>query len=506
MTECKTERVQFHALGSREVCGQFDGGDISSDAGGLLLREVEKRTGILKQFAGCFQDYRDPRFVEHRIEPLVAQRVYGLCLGYEDLNDHDQLRSDPVLAVMVDETDPKGRTRKQERDRGKALAGKSTLNRLELSTEGAASHPYKKTGRDEAAMDRLMVDVFLQAHRRAPRQIILDLDATDDPIHGNQEGRFFHGYYRHYCYLPLYIFCGEFLLCARLRSSDIDGAAGTVEELERIVGQIRQEWPRVQIVIRADSGFCRDEILSWCEAQHRVDYVIGLAKNKRLLRAIETPMEKAKQRFDRTGKSARVFKTFQYRTLDSWTRERRVIGKAEHLAKGANPRFIVTSLPKGQPTQRCCMDRGGDGIRPFPSGSVRRYVRTQAVRVRSCVQNFLADLDLRDLPGEATGLESGADDTLPTADLRFYPAALVVPCGHLPGHAAVAADRGNMAIPNGWIPRRLRSGHCVLWRRYNHIQGLPIPFPQQIPCGRSIIGTVSQKARDRGIELIQEPG
>ena len=197
-----------------------------------------------------------------------------------------------------------------------------------------------------------MVDVFLQAHRRAPRQIILDLDATDDPIHGNQEGRFFHGYYRHYCYLPLYIFCGEFLLCARLRSSDIDGAAGTVEELERIVGQIRQEWPRVQIVIRADSGFCRDEILSWCEAQHRVDYVIGLAKNKRLLRAIETPMEKAKQRFDRTGKSARVFKTFQYRTLDSWTRERRVIGKAEHLAKGANPRFIVTSLPKGQPTPK----------------------------------------------------------------------------------------------------------------------------------------------------------
>ncbi len=352
MTECKTETVQFHALGSREVRGQFDGGDISSDGGGLLLREVEKRTGIVKQFAGCFQDHRDPRFVEHRIEQLVGQRVYGLCLGYEDLNDHDELRSDPVLAVMVDETDPKGRGRKQARDRGKALAGKSTLNRLELSTEGAANHPYKKIGRNEGAIDRLMVDVFLQAHRRAPRQIILDLDATDDPIHGDQEGRFFHGYYRHYCYLPLYIFCGEFLLCARLRPSDIDGAAGSVEELERIVGQIRQKWPRVQIVIRADSGFCRDEILSWCEAQYRVDYVIGLAKNKRLLRAIETPMEKAKQRFDRTGKSARVFKTFQYRTLDSWTRERRVIGKAEHLAKGANPRFIVTSLPKGQPTPK----------------------------------------------------------------------------------------------------------------------------------------------------------
>ena len=351
-TECKTESVQFHALGSREVRGQFDGGDISSDGGGLLLREVEKRTGILGRFAGCFQDHRNARFVEHGIEQLVSQRVYGLCLGYEDLNDHDQLRSDPMLAVLVGETDPKGRSRKQARDRGKALAGKSTLNRLELSTEGAAQHPYKKIGRDETAMDRMMVDVFLDAHRRAPQQIILDLDATDDPIHGSQEGRFFHGYYRRYCYLPLYIFCGEFLLCARLRRSDIDGAAGSVEELERIVGQIRGKWPRVQIVIRADSGFCRDEILAWCEAQHRVDYVIGLAKNKRLLGAIETPMETAKKRFNRKGNPARVFKTFQYRTLNSWTRERRVIGKAEHLAKGANPRFIVTSLPKGRPTPR----------------------------------------------------------------------------------------------------------------------------------------------------------
>jgi hypothetical protein len=196
------------------------------------------------------------------------------------------------------------------------------------------------------------VDVFLQAHRRASRPIILDLDATDDPIHGSQEGRFFHGYYRHYCYLPLYIFCGEFVLCSRLRRSDIDGAAGSVEELERIVGQIRQKWPRVQIVIRADSGFCRDEILTWCEAQHRVDYVIGLAKNKRLLRTIETPMATARKRFDRTGKPARVFKTFRYQTRDSWTRERRIIGKAEHLAKGANPRFIVTSLPKGRLTPR----------------------------------------------------------------------------------------------------------------------------------------------------------
>ena len=343
MTECKTETVQFHALGSREVGGQFDGGDISSDGGGLLLREVEKRTGIVKQFAGCFQDHRDPRFVEHRIEQLVGQRVYGLCLGYEDLNDHDELRSDPVLAVMVDETDPKGRGRKQARDRGKALAGKSTLNRLELSTEGAANHPYKKIGRNEGAIDRLMVDVFLQAHRRAPRQIILDLDATDDPIHGQQEGRFFHGYYRHYCYLPLYIFCGEHLLCARLHQSNIDAAAGSEDELERIVGQIRQKWPRVQIVIRADSGFCRDGLLTWCEA-HQVGYVIGLAKNNRLKKEIAEEMTAAEAEFNATGKPARVFKDFQYRTLKTWSCTRRVVGKAEFLAKGANPRFVVTSL------------------------------------------------------------------------------------------------------------------------------------------------------------------
>ncbi len=357
MTECRTEPVRFHALGSREVHGQFDGGDISSDAGGLLLREVEKRTGIVKRFAGCFRDYRDPRWVEHGIKQLVAQRVYGLCLGYEDLNDHDQLRTDPLLAVLVEETDPKGRGRKQERDWGKALAGKSTLNRLELSRiEGAAQEQYKKIGRDEAAMDRLMVDLFLEAHRRAPRQIILDLDATDDPIHGSQEGRFFHGYYGHYCYLPLYIFCGEFLLCARLRPSDIDASAGAVEELERIVGQIRQKWPNVHIVIRADSGFCREEIFTWCEG-HRVDYVIGFAKNARLIAEIDTALGKAEQQFQKTGKPARRFKDFPYRTRTSWSRSRRVIGKAEYLAKGRNPRFVVTSLPKRQLSARHIYER-----------------------------------------------------------------------------------------------------------------------------------------------------
>ncbi|PYS00455.1 MAG: hypothetical protein DMG16_15435 [Acidobacteria bacterium] len=240
MTECKTEEYEFHPLGNREVVGRFDGGDITTDAGGLLLREVEQRTGIIGRFAACFRDYRDPRFTEFTVEELVAQRVYGLGLGYEDLNDHDQLRADPALAVIVGKEDPKGEHRRVEQDRGKALAGKSTLNRLELTgAEAFCTDRYKKIGRDDDAIDRLFVDHFLESHKKPPLRIILDADAIDDPIHGNQEGRFFHGYYGHYCYLPLYIFCGEFLLCARLRRSDIDASAGVVDELKRIVAQIR---------------------------------------------------------------------------------------------------------------------------------------------------------------------------------------------------------------------------------------------------------------------------
>jgi hypothetical protein len=267
MTECKTEQYKFHALGNREVVGHFDGGDITTDAGGLLLREVEHRTGIIRRFAACFQDYRDSRFIEFTVEELVAQRAYGLGLGYEDLNDHDQLRSDPALAVVVGKEDVKGEHRRLEQDRGKALAGKSTLNRLELTAPGAIPDPYKKIGRDDTAIDRLFVDHFLESHDKPPLEIILDADATDDPIHGNQEGRFYHGYYGHYCYLPLYIFCGEFLRCARLRRSDIDASAGTVEELQRIVNQIREKWPggedcaagRFRVPPRRNHDLVRDE-------------------------------------------------------------------------------------------------------------------------------------------------------------------------------------------------------------------------------------------------------
>ncbi len=343
--ECNRESCGFDAHGRRDVVARFDGGHISSDAGGLLLRETERVTGIIGQFAACFTDHRDPDLIEHTVEELVAQRIYALALGYEDLNDHDDLRHDPLLAVLVDKKDPLGRTRGRERDRGKALAGKSTLNRLELTPAGAsAKSRYKKISLDRPSAQRLFTDVFLQSYKRPPKRIVLDLDATDDPIHGHQSGRFFHGYYKRYCYLPLYIFCGEHLLCARLRPSNIDASAGSVKELQRIVGQIRERWPKVEIVIRGDSGFCREAIMAWCETND-VGFVLGLAKNDRLIDQIESELVEAKYQHDAQQQPARVFKDFPYRTLESWSRERRVVGKAEHLSKGSNPRFVVTSLP-----------------------------------------------------------------------------------------------------------------------------------------------------------------
>jgi hypothetical protein len=343
-TECSAEQLEFHALGSRDVVGRFDGGRITSDGGGLLLREVDHRLGMLHRLAHCFTDYRNPNSVEHSVHALVAQRVYGLALGYEDLNDHDALRSDSVLALLVGKRDLTGEGRDRERDRGYPLAGSSTLNRLELGTpEAAASDRYKKIAAEPAALDRLLVDLFLESFDTPPREIWLDLDATDDPLHGHQEGRFFHGYYRCYCYLPLYIFCGEHLLCARLRPSNQDGAAGSVDELERIIGQIRARWPKTRIVIRGDSGFCRDTIMSWCE-DNGVRYVLGLARNKRLQKALGREMHEAREEHQRTGKAARRFQDFPYRTRKSWSCERRVIGKAEVLPGKENPRFVVTNL------------------------------------------------------------------------------------------------------------------------------------------------------------------
>ena len=331
-TDCNDVQLSFQASGRREIVARFDGGQISSDGGGLLLREVERQTGILSQFAACFRDYRNPLFVEHSLDTLIGQRVMGLALGYEDLNDHDQLRHDPLIAMLLDKSDPT-----------RALAGKSTLNRLELTPEGNGEGRYKKIVYDGAAIDRFLVSAFVQAYPTPPKRIILDLDTTDDEIHGGQEGRFFHGYYGSYCYLPLYIFCGELLLCARLRESNVGPSEGTVEELERIVGQIRQSWPEVEITIRADSGFSRDDIMSWCE-QHQVDYVLGMARNSRLEKMIEDEMAQAREEAVSTGQPSRSYKELEYRTLESWSRSRRVVGKAEHLVGKPNARFVVTSL------------------------------------------------------------------------------------------------------------------------------------------------------------------
>jgi len=343
--QCIQNTFPFHPLGRRVVAGSFDGGHITSDGGGLLLRETERIVRVIEQFAGCFTDYRDPERIEHTVQELVGQRIYGLAHGYEDLNDHDELRHDPLMAVLVGKKDPTGQDRQEQRDRGKALAGKSTLNRLELTPANAGSDDrYKKIVIDERAVEQLFVDMFLQAHRKAPKRIVLDLDATDDPLHGNQEGRFFHGYYRNYCYLPLYIFCGEFLLCAKLRPANIDAAGGTLDEVARIVEQIRQAWPQTRIVIRGDSGFCREPLMRWCEHQENVDFVLGLAKNERLTRRISKQLRKAKRKCRETGQAARSYKDFSYRTRKSWSCSRRVVGKAEHLPKGSNPRFVVTSI------------------------------------------------------------------------------------------------------------------------------------------------------------------
>ncbi len=345
-TECIPEQLEFQGLGRRKVVADFNGGRVTSDAGGLLLREVAEGSRILQEFAECFVDYRDPALIEHSVLELVSQRVYGIALGYEDIIDHDDLRNDALLATLVGKTDPTGADRIRERDRGFPLAGKSTLNRLELARPGIEqTHRYHKIVCQPEAVDRFFVNTYLDAYPEAPKRIVLDFDATDDPLHGNQEGRFFHAYYGCYCYLPLYVFCGDHLLCARLRPSNIDASKGSLEELVRIVGQIRQRWPDVQIIVRGDSGFARDDLMSWCE-EAGVHYIFGLARNCRLVKRIIKQLKKAKKKFWKTNQAARYYRDFRYRTRTSWTRTRRVVGKAEQLRKGENPRFVVTSLSK----------------------------------------------------------------------------------------------------------------------------------------------------------------
>src|SRR5664280_2882699 len=335
MTECTQQGFTFEGHFSRRVVAEFSGDRLTTDGGALLLREADRKIGLLRRVADCFSDTRQPERVEHRLPEMLAQRIYGLALGYEDLNDHEQLRNDPLLAVLAGKSDVED----------SPLAGKSTLNRLELS-DGTPSR-YKKITFWKAGIDELLVKVFVESYASAPEEIILDVDATDFPLHGEQEGRFFHGYYDSYCYLPLYIFCGDQILCARLRQSNSDAAAGSLAEIQRIVEEIRAAWPQVKIILRGDSGFCRNELMSWCEA-NRVEYVFGLARNQRLRRIIGPQMWEATQQWGKTGKPARVFSEFTYKTRKrkngGWDRERRGVAKAEHIDGKENPRFVVTSL------------------------------------------------------------------------------------------------------------------------------------------------------------------
>ena len=336
-TECSADLFGFVAVEGHAVVGAFDGGKMTSDAGALLLGASDRAIGLIARFAGCFTDHRSPDLIEHRVPTLVGQRVFGMALGYEDLIDHDALRHDPVMAILAGKLEAK-------RSDCAPLAGKSTLNRLELSRPEPTR--YHKISYDAAMIEGLFVDLFLDAHTAPLAQIILDLDATDDPLHGHQEGRFFHGYYDNYCYLPLYIFCGRHLLAAKLRPANIDGSAGAIEEVARIVARVRQRWPAVRILLRADSGFARDDLMAWCE-NNGVDFLFGLARNRRLVAQIEVELAEAAELSGRTGKPARRFKDFTWSTLKSWSRERRVIAKAEWTRGEENPRFIVTTLTKG---------------------------------------------------------------------------------------------------------------------------------------------------------------
>ena len=331
-TQCNTKPLEFEGHGRRRVVADFDGGPITSDAGALLLRRVEQRLSLFDQVADCFTDHRDPDRIQHSLRTLVAQRIVAIALGYEDLNDHDQLRHDPLMALFSE----------NRRGDSAPLAGKSTLNRLELAPSDGPDRTHK-IDHDPEDLQALLVELFSQAHPQPPDEIILDLDATDDPLHGEQQDRFFHGYYGGYCYLPLYIFCARHLLCALLRPANIDASAGALQQVQRIVTHLRSQWPDVKILLRADSGFAREDLMAWCE-ENQVDYLFGLARNPRLQEAIRPELTQAKALSDQRQQPVRLFKDFRYRTRKSWSRQRRVVAKAEVLPRGPNPRFVVTSL------------------------------------------------------------------------------------------------------------------------------------------------------------------
>lgn len=420
MTECNQSSFGFEVSGRREIVARFDGGTISSDGGALLLRQTDKRLNLLPRLACCFLDGRNQGQVEHSVLEMLSQRIYGLALGYEDLNDHEQLRKDPVFGVLA------GR---EELDA--PLAGKSTLNRMELGA--GAKDRYKKITFWKDALDELLVKVFIESHTSAPAEIVLDVDTTDLPLHGKQEGRFFHGYYDSYCYLPLYVFCGEQILCARLRESNHDASFGCLQEIERIVAQIRLAWPEINIILRGDSGFCRNALMNWCE-NHNVDFVFGMARNQKLRKIIGAEMHQATQQWNQTGKPARVFSEFSYQTKKTkkggWDRERRVAAKAEHIDGKENPRFVVTSLSKeGWPPQElyenlyCARGNMENHIKEqfslFADRVSTETMRANQMRVYLSTMAYVLVSGLRRLGLKATELAEAQVSTIRTKLLKI---------------------------------------------------------------------------------------
>src|ERR1051325_1289993 len=340
-TECRKQTLLFQDLGSRKVVADFSGGTLSSDGGVLLLRQVDLSLGMTRMLAGCFGDQRHQTFVEHSVPELLAQRIYGEALGYEDINDHGQLRRDPLLDSSCGKEDPLGHERLSHR--GAALAAPSTLNRLELSNnKNSRCH---KIPHDPKKIQALLLNLGTRCLPKDAVEIVIDLDAMGHRVHGNQEGRHFSAYYDDYVYLPLYAFVGNVPLWAQLRTADHDVAQGVVPALEQMVAAIRGRCKKARIIIRGDSGFCREELMAWCEGQREVYYCVGLAKNSVLLERASQAMMDARGRHCLTGAlRTRVFTQFEYQTVKSGTRARRVIAKAEVSAQGDNPRFIVTNL------------------------------------------------------------------------------------------------------------------------------------------------------------------
>jgi hypothetical protein len=471
MTQCSQSEFEFKGHFSRRVGAAFDGGTMTSDGGALLLRETDRCLNLLPRLAECFLDRRNPVLVTHSVAEMVAQRVYALALGYEDLNDHEQLRQDPLLHVLA------GKAKMDE-----PLAGKSTLNRLELGD--GSPHRYKKITYWKDSLDTLLVAVFLESFETPPKEIVLDLDTTDVELNGKQEGRFFHGYYDEYCYLPLYIFAGEHLLCVRLREADRDAADGCLAEVQRIVEQIRARWSRVPIILRADSGFCRDELMDWAEQQEGVDYVFGVPRNNRLRRLIAPQLAEAAGEHARTGKPARVFTEFLHdTTTGSWTRARRVVAKAEHLDGKENPRYVVTSLPPEQWPARA------RGYGKPHQGAVSPVCRPHQHRddARQPISNVPLGDGVRagqrpsaaGVEGHRTGHGASGDDPRETlqdrrASYGERAASVAVDGIELPVPAAVPAGLGEPAL----LKRARQSGDHGADSRRGHSPRRSVPAPR----------------------------